>query len=646
MSHDWTRNATRRSELRATLSGDNGASDRRVDIVFCPNEINDRHGTGILIQRMFPLDARNVVTVRGQSEWGGEQEFGAAQLVIPSELGRSDIYRWTLEQIAGFTVRHIYCIPWGTAEICAALAVRDAYQVPFCLYIMDDQNITTSAIPDDLMAEAVTKATLRLAISSDMRDAYEAKYDRRFWIAPPTIPEGVEPVASSPGRGRGRAVIVGNIWAQEWVAALTDTIRLCALKVDWFCNAPGGGNWIDPGSLRELEESGVVLRDPLPAHELVARLGDYEVALMPTVPELGRRQNFAVAALSLPSRIPLLIGAGDLPIIVIGDPGTCVARFVDHFGIGFTCPYRGDALRHSLMLTREDAWRAQQRASLRDLRRILTETDIAAWVQTALTHGAPIGSAFEALDVQPPGYVRHFIADTVPLGPWLQTYDPVQAAFRRMATCGYAPDFIIDAGASTGVWSYAASRVFPQARFVLIEPLLSRYDQSSSERFMGALERLDVCECALGPVDGDGTLRVEGSVYEARLAVGLAAESRDEQHVSVRSLDSLASELELSGTGILKLDIQGGELDALRGGQDLLATGVDAVVAEVTIDPPRVGMPSYADVDDFMRDAGFTLFDEVGTWRQPQTGMLIEKDVLYVRREHPLAGARRSAALD
>ena len=44
------------------------------------------------------------------------------------------------------------------------------------------------------MAEALDKARLRLAISSDMRDAYEAKYKRKFWVAPPTIRGHAKPM--------------------------------------------------------------------------------------------------------------------------------------------------------------------------------------------------------------------------------------------------------------------------------------------------------------------------------------------------------------------------------------------------------------------------------------------------------------------
>ena len=641
MRHDWSLNVAKRQDLSAALSHDSSPLESQADVVCSHNEVNDRHGTGILIQRLFPAHRRNVVSFRGASHWDGEQHFGALQFVIPADVQRTEIYKWTLDQISGLTVRHIYCIPFRSAEIHAALALRDAYQAPFCLYIMDDQNVASDEISDELMAEAINKSTLRLAVSSDMRDAYQAKYDRKFWIAPPTVPEGVSPPIFRTPR-TGHAVIVGNIWAQEWLDSLTEATGASAFMVDWYCNAPDGGAWLDPPSIRKLALAGVRLREPLPPQQLASQIGNYEVALIPTVPETGRRENYAVASLSLPSRLSFLIGASDLPIIVLGDPATCVARFVKHFGLGVISPYRGEAITDALNLTRDPHWRAEQTASLRVLRRILSNTDIANWVRTSLVKGAPVDQVFEALDVKPSRFMSKYYDDATSLGPWLHTYDPIHAALGRMKASGYKPNFIIDAGASTGVWSYAASLIFPAARFVLVEPLVSRHDQPSIARFTSRIQDWKMWECALGESDGEGSMMTDSNLYGGALRERSRVSHEHEERVVVRSLDSLSGELALAGRGILKLDIQGGELDALKGGRQLITDRIDALVLEVTIDPPDARTPSYDEVHALLREMGFTLYDDVGMWRDPKTGALLEKDVLYVKQQHPLAQARRA----
>ncbi len=217
-----------------------GAPSPTVDVVLSRSEVNNRHGTGILIKRIFPGHRANVVSIRSTSIWDGEQEFGIRQLVIPSGLRRSQIYAWTLAHTDDLTIGRVYCVPGRAEEIIAALALTDAHRAPFCLYVMDDQNVATNGISDEMMAEAIDKARLRLVISSDMRDAYHAKYGRRFWIAPPTLLVDADPPPSH-GLQSGRGILIGNISAQEWMDALIRAMDGSQLQLDWFSNSQGGG---------------------------------------------------------------------------------------------------------------------------------------------------------------------------------------------------------------------------------------------------------------------------------------------------------------------------------------------------------------------------------------------------------------------
>jgi hypothetical protein len=370
-----------------------------VDVVFTHSEVNNRYGTGILIQRMFPRHLEEVISVRATSIWGGQQEFGARQLVMPPGLDRARIRTWTLAQVGEVAVRHLYCVPFGGEEITAALAAHDAHGAPLCLYVMDDQNVTVDGIPDDVMEEAVEKARLRLAISSDMRGAYEAKYNRRFWIAPPTTSGDASPAPRANGHA-DRAILIGNIPTQAWLDALLAAASGSQLQIDWYSNSPGGGFWLRGDSLDALAAAGIALCDPLPERELAARLGEYEVAILPTKPQ-GRDDDIATASLSLPSRLTFLAGASDLAFVVLGDPDTCVARFVRHFGLGVNCEYSGPALDAAVASTRDEAWRGRQTRSLAWLRGVLGGVDVAAWIRDALVRGAPSDLAFEALEVEP-----------------------------------------------------------------------------------------------------------------------------------------------------------------------------------------------------------------------------------------------------
>lgn len=119
--------------------------------------------------------------------------------------------------------------------------------------------------------------------------------------------------------------------------------------------------------------------------------------------------------------------------------------------------------------------------------------------------------------------------------------------------------------------------------------------------------------------------------------------------IGARDLDVIPLDWWADGHGIasvdlLKLNIQGAELDALRGGEKLLSTA-SAVFLEVSFVESYIGRPMFADVDTYMRAAGFEFFDllmlhPVGRAASPYTavharakcpGQLIEAHALYLR---------------
>ena len=77
-----------------------------------------------------------------------------------------------------------------------------------------------------------------------------------------------------------------------------------------------------------------------------------------------------------------------------------------------------------------------------------------------------------------------------------------------------------------------------------------------------------------------------------------------EQEVETVPLD----ELELGPVDVMKLDLQGAELEALRGGEHTLA---NCVMVETEVHFPRrpADAPVFADIDEHLRRRGFELYD-------------------------------------
>lgn len=75
------------------------------------------------------------------------------------------------------------------------------------------------------------------------------------------------------------------------------------------------------------------------------------------------------------------------------------------------------------------------------------------------------------------------------------------------------------------------------------------------------------------------------------------------------TLDQAAERYGFAGACLLKLDTQGSELEILRSGPRLVCGPLLGVHVEVEFQPMYRGQPLFAEVDEFLRGAGFTLFD-------------------------------------
>ena len=202
-----------------------------MDVVITPNEVNRHHGTGILVIRMFE-QSQHILSIRTFDHYHGEQDFGEVSFVCScSGLSRAEVFLKVLQELSGARINRILCIPYFPEDVLVALAIKEIFGVKLCTYIMDDQNVHVQGIPDSLMCELLEKSSLLLAISPEVRDAYEQKYDHKFWLLPGIVPQKLlQPVVCDRSQydeftQSKRGILVGNIWTQRWLDDLCKTIR-------------------------------------------------------------------------------------------------------------------------------------------------------------------------------------------------------------------------------------------------------------------------------------------------------------------------------------------------------------------------------------------------------------------------------------
>lgn len=113
-------------------------------------------------------------------------------------------------------------------------------------------------------------------------------------------------------------------------------------------------------------------------------------------------------------------------------------------------------------------------------------------------------------------------------------------------------------------------------------------------------------------------------------------DTRTEQTRQVRTttLDDwfeVAQDYGVDRVDILKLDLQGYELEALRGATKLLTHGVGCILTEVSFVPIYEGSPVFGDVDALLRRFGYRLYNFYNLATKRCDGQLNGADALYIR---------------
>ncbi len=196
---------------------------------------------------------------------------------------------------------------------------------------------------------------------------------------------------------------------------------------------------------------------------------------------------------------------------------------------------------------------------------------------------------------------------------------------------------ILDVGANTGQFSMSVHSIHPKIEIHAFEPipdvfaiLQSRF-QSESNLHAHNLAISDSNSIADFEVNESSASSSLLPLDETHKQMYPGARKTRKIKVNVSTLDWWAEDRKLKQPILLKLDVQGNELRALRGALSVL-TSVDYVLTEIDIGALYKGQATFHEIDQLLYGVGLQFIDFFPEKRSPETLRCIFGDALFARR--------------
>lgn len=218
----------------------------------------------------------------------------------------------------------------------------------------------------------------------------------------------------------------------------------------------------------------------------------------------------------------------------------------------------------------------------------------------------------------------------------------IPISLERLKAQGFNPNFIFDVGAYRGDFARECLRIWPDTRIACFEPQRHKKDE------LEKLRRISKNKVTVHPYLLGASIQKEMVLNEAETASSVLVEYENtilpKAVYPMKTIDSVVlSEFEGRSPDFIKIDVQGYELEVLKGANNTLQN-VKALLIEVNFLDIHVNVPLHASITSWLNDRGFVAFDVCGLTRRPLDHALWQVDIIFVRDSSPLRRDKRWTA--
>ena len=206
--------------------------------------------------------------------------------------------------------------------------------------------------------------------------------------------------------------------------------------------------------------------------------------------------------------------------------------------------------------------------------------------------------------------------------------DSMAGGLQRLKALNIRPSMIIDVGAAKGKWSEHALRLWPDAEFLLVEPIREQIELMDSN--LANNSKVRIIEAIAGGEKGTTDFTVTPDLDGSGVYGG---KGNDIRNLQVIALDDVIQNYEKKF--LLKLDTHGFEMPIIRGARQILRNTTCLIVEVYGFYVSPYGK-LFHEISEYLSEQNFRLFDIVDVMRRSGDNAFWQADAVYLRSDHPV----------
>jgi FkbM family methyltransferase len=214
----------------------------------------------------------------------------------------------------------------------------------------------------------------------------------------------------------------------------------------------------------------------------------------------------------------------------------------------------------------------------------------------------------------------------------------IPVSLNTLALLGFSPDIIFDVGAYQGDFAKCCCKIFPNAQVVCFEVLEHKVQQLEKTFINNA--QIQVFPTLLGAETKEAV-----PLHNVETASSILLEHIPQNfpvtfHPMTTVDEIVANNFDARSPDLLKLDVQGYELEVLKGAENTLQK-IQVILVELNLLDIHQNCPLFAEVVGWLNERDWVAYDICGLTRRPLDSALWQADLMFVHRDSLLRRDKR-----